>query len=77
MNTALFAVAVTAAAIALTWFCCMRPMLRRRDAADGACCTPAQRIDDQIRAARDELSQFQRARRDAWTGAASPDRHEA
>jgi len=35
MNKALFTVAATAAAIALTWLCCMRPMLRRRDRGPG------------------------------------------
>ncbi|WP_139359691.1 hypothetical protein [Arthrobacter sp. SRS-W-1-2016] len=60
MNTILIALAGTAAAIALTWFFCLRPMRRQgRTTADGCCDGPAQSIDDRIRAAREELSQLQ------------------
>jgi hypothetical protein len=77
MNTVLIALAATAAAIALTWFCCMRPMLRRMGAADEACCaSQEQSIDDQIRAAKDELSQLQDSRSDAGPDVISPDRRE-
>ena len=78
MNTVLIGLAATAAAIALTWFFCLRPMRRRtgttRDTTgDGCCAGPAQSIDDRIRAAREELSQLQSAR----TGLIPPPRREA
>jgi len=63
MNTVLIALAGTAAAIALTWFFCMRPMLRRTGTADQGCCAnPTESIDEQIRAAREELAQLHGAR---------------
>ena len=60
MSTALIALAATAAAVALTWFFCMRPMHRQAASGPEACCAPpAQSIDDQLRAAREELAQLQ------------------
>jgi hypothetical protein len=63
MNTALIALAGTAAAVALTWFFCMRPMLRRNRTADQGCCAgPGENIDEQIRTAREELARLHGAR---------------
>lgn len=60
MNTVLIALVATAAAIALTWFFCVRPMRGKGRTTAGACSTgPAQSIDDRIRAAREELAQLQ------------------
>ena len=76
MNTVLIGLAATAAAIALTWFFCLRPMRRRTGTtADGCCARPAQGIDDRIRAAREELSQLQRAH--PGTDVIPPPRREA
>ena len=60
MSTALIALAATAAALALTWFFCMRPM--RRSGREGCCAPPVQSIDDQLKAARQELAQLQAGR---------------
>lgn len=62
MTTILIALGGTAAAAAVTWFFCMRPMLRKDGTADASCCVPAApSIDDEIRSAKDELSRLQRA----------------
>ncbi|MBO1269672.1 hypothetical protein [Arthrobacter cavernae] len=62
MNTLLIALGATAAAIALTWFFCLRPMRRQAGTTGVGCCArPSQGLDDQIRAAREELSQLQSA----------------
>jgi len=75
VNTVLIGLAGTAAAIALTWFFCLRPMRRQgRTTADG-CCGPAQSIDDRIRAAREELAQLQSGHPD--TDVIPPPRREA
>ena len=64
MNTALIALAATAAALALTWFFCMRPMRgQARSDSAGCCPPPAQNIDDRLRAAREELVRLQAGRR--------------
>ncbi|MFX1821324.1 hypothetical protein PV768_16210 [Pseudarthrobacter sp. CC4] len=63
MNTALIALAATAAALALTWFFCMRPMRgQARSDSAGCCPPPAQNIDDRLRAAREELARLQAGR---------------
>ena len=60
MSTALIALAATAAALALTWFFCMRPMRRQAHSGrEGCCAPPVQSIDDQLTAARQELAQLQ------------------
>jgi hypothetical protein len=47
--------AATALAAALTWWCCIRPMVRNR-----SCCTPASdtELQEELRRARDELQQL-------------------
>lgn len=64
MTTVLIALAGTAAAAALTWFFCLRPMLRKSGGTpdQGCCASPPQAIDGQILAAREELAQLRRAR---------------
>lgn len=76
MSTALIALTATAAALALTWFFCMRPMRRRQAGSDGkgCCAPPAQSIDDQLRAAREELAQLQAARPGSGPDATPPHR---
>jgi hypothetical protein len=64
MSTALFALAVTAAAVAMTWFFCMRPMLRKSGTANSSCCAPpSSSIEQEIGAAREELERLQNADR--------------
>lgn len=77
MNTILIALAGTVAAIALTWFFCLRPMRRAGTTAVGCCAAPAQNIDERIRAARVELAQLQSARSSAGTDVIPPPRREA
>lgn len=83
MNTVLIALAGTAAAIALTWFFCLRPMRRQGHTKDGmtgdGCCAagPTQSIDDRIRDAREELSQLQSGHHGTGTGLIPPPRYEA
>ena len=78
MNTVLIALAGTAAAIALTWFFCLRPMRRQgRSTPVGCCAGPAQSIDDRIRDAREELAQLQSPHPDTGTGLIPPPRREA
>jgi hypothetical protein len=47
--------AATALAAALTWWCCIRPMLKNR-----SCCTTAAdpELQEELRRARDELQQL-------------------
>lgn len=60
MSTTLIALAATAAALALTWVFCLRPMRRQVGNGRGRCCTPhATSTDDQLKAARQELAQLQ------------------
>lgn len=62
MTTILIALVGTAAAAAVTWFFCMRPMLRKNGTADANCCAaPARRIEDEIQAAREDLQRLQQA----------------
>lgn len=58
--TILIALGGTAAAAAVTWFFCMRPMLRKDDAANASCCAERS-IDDEIRSAKDDLRRLQQA----------------
>lgn len=77
MSTLLIALAAVAA-IVLTWFFCLRPMLRRTGSETDVCCAPtSQRADELIRAAREELSQLQNARLDSGADAPPPSRHDA
>ncbi|MGY2746085.1 hypothetical protein [Arthrobacter sp. UYCu723] len=82
MNTVLIGLAATAAAIALTWFFCLRPMRRQAGTTGGTtgagCCAgPAQGIDDRILAAREELAQLQRDRPGTGGDVIPPPRREA
>lgn len=78
MNTVLIALAGTAAAIALTWFFCMRPMLRKTGTTDQGCCAgPAKNIVGQIRAAREELTQLRSAHPGTGPDGVPPPRREA
>jgi hypothetical protein len=62
MSPLLITLGGTAAAAAMTWFFCMRPMLRKDGTADASCCAaPARSIDDEIRAAREDLHRLQQA----------------
>lgn len=62
MSAFLIALGGTAAAAAVTWFFCMRPMLRKDGTADASCCTaPAHSIEDEIRAAQEDLHRLQQA----------------
>ena len=59
MITVLIALGGTAAAAAVTWFFCMRPMLRKDGSADASCCAaPARSIEDEIRSAREDLQRL-------------------
>ncbi|MDI3195234.1 hypothetical protein QK290_12500 [Pseudarthrobacter sp. AL07] len=77
MNTVLIALAGTAAAIALTWFFCLRPMRRAGTTAVGCFAAPAQNIDERIRAAREELAQLQSGHPGAGTDVIPPPRRDA
>lgn len=60
MITVLIALGGTAAAAAVTWFFCMRPMLRKDGSADASCCAaPTHSIEDEIRSAREDLQKLQ------------------
>jgi hypothetical protein len=62
--------AATALAAALTWWCCIRPMVKNR-----SCCTTAAdpELQEELRRAREE---FQQLRHDATPPAVRPDRPE-
>jgi hypothetical protein len=63
MSTSLTALTATAAALALTWFFCMRPMRRQAGSGHRECLAPpGQGIEDRLNAARQELAQFQAGR---------------
>lgn len=62
MTTILIALLGTAAATAVTWFFCMRPVLRKNGTADANCCVVSARsIEDEIRATREGLQRLQQA----------------
>ncbi len=65
MNTVLIPLVATAAAGALTWFFCIRPMSRQKrnnGRAGAACCSaPGRTVEQEIRAAREELVKLQAA----------------
>lgn len=71
MTTLLIALTATVAAAAVTWFFCMRPMLRKGGTAGVGCCpAPARNIQDELRVARSELQRLQQA--DTPTQSAEP-----
>jgi hypothetical protein len=48
----------------MTWFFCMRPMLRKSSTANSSCCAPpSSSIEQEIGAAREELERLQNADR--------------
>ncbi len=74
MTTLLIALTATVAAAAVTWFFCMRPMLRKGGTAGVGCCpAPARNIQDELRVARSELQRLQRLQQaDTPTQSAKP-----
>ncbi|XAS67016.1 hypothetical protein V3C33_16340 [Micrococcaceae bacterium Sec5.7] len=73
MSTVLIALVATAAAAALTWFFCIRPMRRNKAAtgAAGCCAAPGADISEEIRATREELRTLQ-AQANPATGESPP-----
>ncbi|MEV0486580.1 hypothetical protein AB0I69_39035 [Streptomyces sp. NPDC050508] len=65
--------AATALAAALTWWCCIRPMVRNR-----SCCTTAAdtELQEELRRAREEFQQLPQLRNDATPPAVRPRRPE-
>ncbi len=62
MSPLLITLGGTVAAAAVTWFFCMRLMLRKDGAADASCCAaPARSIEDEIRAAKEDLHRLEQA----------------